>query len=465
MTERELPPDWAWARLGDLGVDWRERVDPQPGVTYELWSVPAFSDDTPEVCDGTEILSSKISTQADDVLICKINPRINRVWRTRASHAGRAQIASPEWVVLRLPGEFRTTLAPYLKWYLSSPEFRSKITSGVSGVTGSHTRAKPAEILDQLVPIPPLGEQERIVDAIEDHLSRLEVAERTLLDVRRKVDRLQLSMLSEVFSSGKHRRVRLRDVAEVRLGRQRSPKNHTGDYMRPYVRAANVGWEGLLLDDVKEMNFSDKEADIFELRRGDILMNEASGSPGEVGKPAIWNDEIKGCCFQNTLIRLRPLEIRSKYLYHYLRFEALRGAFRSGTRGVGIHHLGSARIAEWMIPLPDSEEQDRMVESIESMREQTQRFQSQIGSGSNVRNRSYQLNKRILSDAFSGKLIPQDSSDEAASVLLERIRAERAAQVKPKRGRAGKKTASSARPAPSVSSEPTGTFVQEELGL
>ncbi len=49
---------------------------------------------------------------------------------------------------------------------------------------------------------------------------------------------------------------RLDELAEVRLGRQRSPKNHSGSRMRPYLRAANVTWSGLDLNDVKEMNFT-----------------------------------------------------------------------------------------------------------------------------------------------------------------------------------------------------------------
>src|ERR1700722_17982699 len=85
---------------------------------------------------------------------------------------------------------------------------------------------------------------------------------------------------------------RLSDIAEVRLGRQRSPKNHIGDQMRPYLRAANVGWSGLLLDDVKKMNFTDAEMKTYRLLPGDIVLSEASGSPGEVGKPALWNAEI-----------------------------------------------------------------------------------------------------------------------------------------------------------------------------
>ncbi|WDZ84285.1 restriction endonuclease subunit S [Micromonospora cathayae] len=154
---------------------------------------------------------------------------------------------------------------------------------------------------------------------------------------------------------------RLDEVAEVRLGRQRSPKNHTGTQMRPYLRAANVGWNGLKLDDVKEMNFTDEEVEVYRLRPGDIVLSEASGSPGEVGKPALWNDEIEGCCFQNTLLRVRSWGPDPKYLLNLLRFEAMRGAFVEHSRGVGIHHIGAGRLSSWRIPLPSLAEQRRVV--------------------------------------------------------------------------------------------------------
>jgi len=63
--------------------------------------------------------------------------------------------------------------------------------------------------------------------------------------------------------------------------------------MRPYLRAANVTWDGLALDDVKEMHFTAAEAETFRLRLGDILLSEASGSASEVGKPAMWAGEIE----------------------------------------------------------------------------------------------------------------------------------------------------------------------------
>lgn len=157
------------------------------------------------------------------------------------------------------------------------------------------------------------------------------------------------------------RMVKLSDIAEVRLGRQRSPKNHIGTNMRKYLRAANVSWDGLKLDDVKSMNFEAKEMELYRLQRGDILLSEASGSPTEVGKPAIWNGEIPDCAFQNTLIRVRPHAVEPRYLLHYFQHQAREGEFARGSRGVGISHLGHATLACWQVPLPTIGEQQRIV--------------------------------------------------------------------------------------------------------
>jgi type I restriction enzyme S subunit len=157
----------------------------------------------------------------------------------------------------------------------------------------------------------------------------------------------------------------LTDIAEVRLGRQRAPKNHSGDRMRPYLRAANVGWKGLLLDDVKTMNFTDAEMDTYRLVPGDLLLGEASGSPGEVGKPALWTGELEECAFQNTLIRVRAHGAEPRFLLHYFRFLALTGRFVEHSRGVGIHHIGRARLASWPTPVPPAAVQRRIIDILE----------------------------------------------------------------------------------------------------
>jgi type I restriction enzyme S subunit len=135
--------------------------------------------------------------------------------------------------------------------------------------------------------------------------------------------------------------------------------------MRPYLRAANVGWSGLRLDDVKHMNFTDAELDTYRLQPGDLLLSEASGSRGEVGKPALWSGEIEDCAFQNTLLRVRARKHEPEFLLHYFRYMALSGRFVPEARGVGINHLGRSRLAGWMTPMPERHEQRRIVEVLE----------------------------------------------------------------------------------------------------
>lgn len=134
------------------------------------------------------------------------------------------------------------------------------------------------------------------------------------------------------------------------------------------MRAANVTWKGLSLHDVKEMDFSPSEFETFELRPGDILVGEASGSRLEVGKSAIWKGEIPGACFQNTLIRVRVGDaVTPEYLQLHLAYDAMRGALADASKGIGIHHLGAAGLSKWGISLPPIPEQKRIADKLETL--------------------------------------------------------------------------------------------------
>lgn len=232
------------------------------------------------------------------------------------------------------------------------------------------------------------------------------------------------------MSTSHWKRVPLSEIAEVRLGRQRSPKRAVGPNMRPYMRAANVTWKGVSLHDVKEMDFTPEEFETYALRRGDLLLSEASGSASEVGKPAVWNGEVPDCCFQNTLIRVRAPESLVPFLHLHFYKDALTGEFARAARGVGIHHLGAKTLSGWEVHLPPPDEQRQIVETVDSY---LTRLDNLTAALVKVQRNLKRYRASILNAAVEGRLVPTEAElaraegrdYEPASILLKRILAER----------------------------------------
>lgn len=142
------------------------------------------------------------------------------------------------------------------------------------------------------------------------------------------------------------------DIGDLKLGRQRSPKDHHGPYMTPYLRVANVHDNEIRTDDIKLMNFTPEEQTLYSLKFGDILLNEGQ-SLELVRRSAIFRDEIAQVCFQNTLIRLRANEsVSNEYILEYFRHCLYSGRFqKAATQTTNIAHLSISRLAPFEFPL------------------------------------------------------------------------------------------------------------------
>lgn len=134
------------------------------------------------------------------------------------------------------------------------------------------------------------------------------------------------------------------------------------------MRAANITWNGLDLSDVMQMNFPPGVFEAYELKYNDILLNEASGSAGEVGKAVIWRNEISGCCIQNTIIRVRLYGgLWTDFVKLHFVHDARTGRFGRNSQGIGINHLGADRLANLVIHLPPLTEQQRIVAKVDEL--------------------------------------------------------------------------------------------------
>ncbi|AOS24287.1 restriction endonuclease subunit S [Xanthomonas oryzae pv. oryzae] len=85
-----------------------------------------------------------------------------------------------------------------------------------------------------------------------------------------------------------------------------------------------------------------------------------------------------------------------------------------------------------MFPVPPTQIQDEIVRRVEQLFAYADQLEAKVAA---AQQRIDALTQSLLAKAFRGELVPQDPGDEPASVLLERIRAQRAAAPKPKRGR------------------------------
>ena len=136
-----------------------ESIDPSktPDMVFEMYSVPIYDTGHPEYLLGSEIASNKVVVKKNDVLLCKINPRINRVWVV-ADESEHTNIASSEWIVVR-NSEYNPD---FLAWYFKSPRFKQLMVSEVTGIGGSLTRAQPKAVAEYPVPVLPRPEQDEI---------------------------------------------------------------------------------------------------------------------------------------------------------------------------------------------------------------------------------------------------------------------------------------------------------------
>lgn len=416
----DLPPGWEWGRLSDLGVEVRDSVRPERGTSYELYSVPAYPTGRPEMLDGTEIGSTKRVVAPGDVLLCKINPRINRVWIVGRPSGFGPQIASTEYFVFRTP---EPGLSVYLRWYFLSPGFRRWIELTVEGATGSHTRAKSGPILAQFMPIPPLAEAGRMVAIIEEHLSRLDAAE---IFVRSAVQRLKglTQRLRDVAVEGES--VPLRDLLREPLRNGLSaPTSSVGSIrvatLTAVTKAAFVdAHTKLIKPDVRPVN------DLW-MEQGDIFV-QRSNTPELVGTAALYKGPRHWAIFPDLLIRVRVDEARAdpNYVELVLRSAPLRRYFRQSARGVAgsMPKVSQPIVESAGIPLPSLKRQRFIVSALSDDLAIVQRMTAEV---ERARARARLLRHAVFTAAFSGRLVPQNPEDEPALVLIERLQSQRAA--------------------------------------
>ena len=374
----------------------------------------------------------------------------------------------------------------YAFYFLHSPGYWRDIAANSAGIALQNVNARKLAAI--AIPIAPELEQRRIVAEIEKQFTRLDAAVAALKRVQANLKRYRASVLKaacegrlvpteaelarregrsyepasellkrilsdrrarwETAQLGKTKQsvyqeptspttdclpslpegwtwATLSQLSEIQGGIQKQPSRKPFKNTYPFLRVANVFRNRLDLTEVHDVELFKGELEKLRLQSGDLLIVEGNGSPSEIGRMAIWKGEVDNCVHQNHIIRARLHRfISPSYIAAY--WNSIDGSSRIlevASSTSGLHTLSVSKVGRLPVPIPPAQEQFRAVAEIERRLSVVDELEIEAERGLK---RSERLRQSILKRAFEGKLVPQNSNDEPASVLLERIRAERA---------------------------------------
>lgn len=247
------------------------------------------------------------------------------------------------------------------------------------------------------LPLPPLPEQKRIaaiLDKADSIRRKRQEAVRLTEELLRSVF---LDMFGDPVTNPKGWETRaFVAVCDTRLGKMLDASQQTGEHLRPYLRNSNVQWDRIETSDLEQMDFNEKDRKTFSLKNGDVLICEG----GEVGRAAIWRNQLTDCYFQKAIHRARPNQSLAlpEYVMFWLWFMAKNGGFKDHVTSATIAHLTGEKLKEIQVALPPITLQHqflRVYNSLTKLKTSTYKYQTH----------TERLFNSILQQVFNGEFV------------------------------------------------------------
>ena len=265
---------------------------------------------------------------------------------------------------------------------------------------GGTTRASLniSTIREMGIPLPPLAEQRRIVDLLEDHLSRIDRAWEYSQSAQRRLATLRACLLGQAL--GESHECLLGEVARVKSGFAFSSASWRSQGT-PVIKIANVR-NGRV--DLSGCSFVDARtaatsAD-FSVTRGDLLITLT----GEIGATGVYGSDFEARLNQRVgrIDVHRPDLLDRSFLRYALESSRCRVAMWAAAKGMAQPNISPREVEKLVIPLPSLERQRVIVGNLESW---VSRLDGSDRLLASAFRKSAQLRRAILHASFSGQLL------------------------------------------------------------
>lgn len=435
----EVPENWVWVRLGSLLKEIKNGTtikQDKSGNGFSVTRIESLQNQTIDLMRVGTILETEKIKETDwyksgDITLSHINS---------IEHVGKTALITDAMLplvhgmnLLRL--RFFEIYTPdlfqlYSQTYQYKNEIRSRINMAVNQVSINQKQLSSLEI-----PLPPLSEQQRIVERIEELFAKLDEAKERLQEVAESFAVRKAAILHKAFTGELTKQWRCEngvsdesweekkfdDCIEKMQNGLSKRKGDEGNNIG-VLRLANLGEDDLVLDDLRYILLTEKEEKNYLLSKDDVIMIRVNGSKDNVARQIVINtDEKLAFCDHIIRIKYNP-NIVARYVMYFSKTNAYRKYVEDNmVSSAGQNTISRKGLASLVIPLPSIEEQHEIVRLIDDLlaRERAaQQATEQALASIDL------MKKSILARAFRGELGTNKAIEASALELLRQVLAE-----------------------------------------
>ena len=320
----------------------------------DLGSYQKYVEDTKERISALAVQESGIKSVPANTVIMSFKLSLGKTAITQEP------VYTNEAIMAFIPTGKYAVLPDYFYYLFSAKDWTKGTNRAVMGTTLNKATLGAVSIT-----VPPIDEQRKIA-AILDKVSDLIAKRHQQLD---KLDEMVKARFVEMFGDVIQNtklwpQYIFSDITTSRLGKMLDAKQQTGMCQYPYLANFNVQWFRFELDNLNEMDFNEADRIEFELRDGDLLVCEG----GEIGRCAVWHNEIQPCYFQKALHRVRCKKeiVLPDYLAWWFKYNCDNKGFAAieGAKAT-ISHLPGAKLKALLVSVPPIEQQKQFATFVE----------------------------------------------------------------------------------------------------
>lgn len=422
----QVPGNWCWTTLGSLVDTSKEKTEDFSDPDVKYVGLEHLEKDAGIIGSASAegVKSLKNVFHPGQILYGKLRPYLNK--HDVADFDG---VCSTDILVFNVR---KTAIAQYVDFFLNQRSFIEYAVANSKGI--NLPRVSEEVVLDAVCPLPPLAEQQRIVDCIEYLFAKLDEAKEKAQSVLDSFETRKAAILHKAFTGELTAKWR----AEHGVNLDGWQQTTIGKESLLMTKGASPRWQGITYTDDKSQtlfvtseNVRDGYLDLTKekyldnrineiqrrsvLQKGDVLVNIVGAS---IGRAAIFDLE----CLANTnqavcLIRSKG-SVVNRFLCYYLNSPVALTYYGENKVETARANISLTNISDMGIALPSVVEQHEIVSILDSLFAKEQQAKEAAEA---VLEKIDLLKKSILARAFRGELGTNDPTEESAVELLKAI--------------------------------------------